>query len=221
MDFVLHSIRGRIIAGVLLLHAVLMGLVVADMVLRQQSFMERQIASEGQSMSNTLAANAPAWLLSNDLTALDELVESLKSVPHLQLAVIVDQSGKVRASTDPSLFNLVLDDPASKRLVASQRQLWHDGMVDSISTVAAEGQPIGYARVVLNASAVQVELDAVTRKGMLYTLVAILSGGLLAWSLVRTMTARLALLSGAADEIAAGKLRVSPPQAGGRTKWPA
>ena len=216
LDFILYSVRGRIIAGVVLLHAVLMGLVVADMVIRQQSFMEHQIAGEGQSLANTLAANAPSWLLSNDLTALEELVRSLKSVPHLQLALILDGNGKVRASTDPALFNLVLDDAPSKQLIATGKQLWHDNLVDSISGITVNGQPVGFARVVLNTSAVQAELHAVTRKGMAYTAIAIALGGLLAWVMVRTMTQRLKLLSEAADSIAEGRLEVSLPASAGR-----
>ncbi len=216
LDFIFYSIRGRIIAGVVVLHAVLMGLVVADMVTRQQSFMERQVASEGQSLATTLAANAPSWLLSNDLTALEELVESLRSLPHLQLALILDTGGKVRASTDPKLFNLVLDDTQSKQLISTGKQLWHDNMVDSITEITANGRSIGFARVILNTSAVQAELHAVTRKGMVYTAIAIILGGFLAWAMVRTMTQRLKLLSEAADDIAEGNLNVSLPESAGR-----
>ncbi|PWB57951.1 MAG: hypothetical protein C3F18_03330, partial [Nitrosomonadales bacterium] len=216
LDFILYSIRGRIISGVVLLHAVLMGLIVADMVKRQQSFMEQQIASESSSLANTLAANAPAWLLSNDVDALDALVNSLKSVPHLQLALILDRDGKVRAATDPSLFNLVLDDPPSKALLATGKQIWHDGMVDSIGAITSNGQPIGHARVILNSSALQGELDIVTRKGMAYTITAILLGGLLSWLLVRTMTQQLKRLSKASASIAAGDLGVTLAGSTGR-----
>ncbi len=215
-DFIFYSIRGRIIAGVVLLHAVLMGLVVADMVTRQQTFMERQVASGGQSMATTLAANAPAWLLGSDVSALAELVDSLKTVPHLQLALIIDRDGKVRAATDPSLLNLVLDDAPSKALLASGQQSWHDGTVDSISKVYADDKHIGFARVILNISAVQTELDVVTRKGMVYAAIAIIIGGLLAWLLVHGMTQRLGRLSSAADTIAAGDLSVTLADTSGR-----
>lgn len=183
-----------------------MGLIVTDMVTRQQIFMERQIGSESQSLATSLAANAPAWLLSNDVTAMGELVNSLKSVPHLQLALILDREGKVRAATDPTLFNLVLDDTYSKTLIDTGKQSWHDGTVDSISQIISNGHLIGYARVILNRSAVQYELDIVTHKGMAYAAIAILLGGLLSWLLVRSMTHQLRLLSNAADAIAEGDL---------------
>ncbi|GAB1394882.1 hypothetical protein MASR1M60_30460 [Rhodocyclaceae bacterium] len=213
VGFIVHSIRGRIIAGVVLLHAVLMGLVVFDMTTRQQAFMQEQLSGDGNSLAQTLAINAPSWLISNDVTGLNEVVDSLKAVPSLELAMIVDQQGKVRASTDDSLFNLVLNDEASRRLLSKDgpRQIIHDGMVDSSAEIKAGEQVIGHARVILNAAQVQAELDAVTRKGVLYILFAIVFGGVVSWLVVRTMTERLARLSSAADEIAAGKLDVTLP----------
>ncbi|MRR51891.1 MAG: hypothetical protein EG825_13430, partial [Rhodocyclaceae bacterium] len=125
-DFLVHSIRGRVIAGVVVLHAVLMGLVVADMVDRQREFMQHQLSTQGLSLASTLAINAPSWLISNDVNGMDELVDSLKSSPNLQLALILDNRGKVRASTDPTLFNLVLDDTITRALLGDgdKHQLW-------------------------------------------------------------------------------------------------
>lgn len=223
-DILFHSIRGRIIAGVILLHAVMMGLVVFDMLTRQQHFMEAQISSEGLSQAKTLAANAPSWLVSRDINGLDELIDSLKVVKHLRLALILDQGGKILATSDPSLFGLTLNDTPSLRLSAALKegtasgssQLWHDGMIDSLAEVVSGGQRVGYTRIVLDAAPVQAELDAVTRKGAIYTLAAIILGGLISWLLVRTMTSRLQQLSGAADSIASGQLKVNLPDHSGR-----
>ncbi len=219
-DLLFHSIRGRIIAGVILLHAVMMGLVVFDMLTRQQHFMEAQISSEGLSQARTLAANAPSWLISRDINGLDELVGSLKAVKHLRLALILDRQGKILATSDPSLFGLTLNDSPSVNLLAALKdgssQLWHDGTIDSLAEVVSGGQPVGYTRIILDAAPVQAELDAVTRKGAVYTLLAIALGGLISWLLVRTMTSRLQQLSRAADSIASGQLKVSLPDHSGR-----
>jgi diguanylate cyclase (GGDEF)-like protein/PAS domain S-box-containing protein len=203
--FFVYSIRGRIIAGVVLLHALLMGLIVADMVSRQQAFMQSQLARQGESLARTLAVNAPSWLISNDINGLDELVDSLQPTPNLQLALILDRDGRVRASTDPSLFNLQLTDATSRALIeGGVRQIWHQNLVDSVAVILASGRPIGYARVVLDSAPVKAELAAVTRKGIGYIVFAILFGGVVAWLVVHSMTGRLARLSAAADRIAAG-----------------
>jgi signal transduction histidine kinase len=218
-DNLFHSIRSRIIAGVVLLHAVMMGLVVSDMMTRQQDFMQAQLANEGVSLASTLSANTPSWLLSRDLNGLGELIGSLKSVKHLQLALILDAEGEVQASTDPALLGLRLEDPPSAQLMNALKeapgtpssQLLHDGMVDTLAEVTSGGKRIGYTRVILDASPVQAELDAVTYKGAAYALTAIVLGGLLAWLMVRSMVRHLEKLSRAADSIAAGNLKVELP----------
>ncbi|MHB9100819.1 MAG: EAL domain-containing protein [Sulfuricella sp.] len=223
-DFLLHSLRGRIIGSVLLLHAVLMGLVVADMLTRQQGFMEKQLAHESQTLAHTLSVNAPSWLLSRDVNALSELVSSLKSVKHLNLALILDTRGRVLASTDSALFNVTFSDLPSTKLLAplladptrTESQLVHDGLIDSISAISINGKRIGFARVILDAAPMQVELNAVTHKGIAYTLIAIVLGGLIAWLVVRKVTYRLHLLSNAADSISAGDLEIALPNYEGR-----
>lgn len=194
-------------AGVVLLHALLMSLVVADMVARQRQFMQNQLSRQGESLAQTLAVNAPSWLLSNDVTGLDELVDSLASAPNLKMALILDRDSRVRASTDPALFNLRLTDPVSRRLIEGDtRQLWHEDLVDSVAVILSNGRAIGYARVIIDAAPVQAELHAIINKGIGYLAFAILLGGLVAWLVVHGMTARLARLSAAADRIAAGDL---------------
>lgn len=208
--FTLHSIRARLILGVVLLHAVLMGLIVVDMIGRQQRFMEHQVANDSRDLAKTLSLNAVPWLLSNDVSGLNELIGNLKRQSGLNLALIMDRDGKVLASSDPSLFNLRLDDAASAALVAAATtqglaESRHDGLFDAVSTATIDGRRIGYTRVILDATPVQRELDAVERGGIGYTAAAIVLGGLVAWLLVRRMTSRLAQLSTAMDSVAAGR----------------
>jgi len=223
-NFLFHSLKGRIIGTVMLLHAVLMGLVVTDMLTRQQGFMEKQLAHESQMLAHTLSVNAPSWLLSRDVNALDELVSSLKSVKHLNLALILDTHGKVLAATDSALFNVTFSDSPSKKLLAplltdptrTEYQLLHDGLIDSIFAITSNGKRIGFARVILDAAPMQVELNAVTHKGVIYTLIAITLGGLITWLVVRKVTYRLNMLSNAADSISAGDLEIALPNYEGR-----
>lgn len=212
-----HSIRGRLIVGVVVLHAVLMGLVVFDMFGRQQAFMTNLLADKGQAMAEAMALNATSWLLSNDLTGLDELTDSMTREADLAFALILDRNGKVRASSDPTLFNLTLSDANSVGLLhdlehgeqTRSAHRYHDGLVDCLVAVTASNRRIGYARVALSSTALEAELRAMVRKGAEYTAVAIISGGLLAWLLVRTMMLRLARLSRTADAITAGSRSVA------------
>jgi diguanylate cyclase (GGDEF)-like protein/PAS domain S-box-containing protein len=214
LDLMLHSIRGKIIVGVVSLHAVLMGLVVWDTSSREQDFMRARLADQGNGLAQSLAVNAPSWLISNDVTGLNELISSLTSVHNLHLVLILDRNGKVRASTDAALFNLVLSDEPSRQLLSAAtgpRQLWHDGMIDSVAEIVSAGRTIGFARVIINSNAMQGEIDAITRKGIRYVLLAIVLGGVVSWLVVSGMTRRLARLSEAADRIAAGQLDIVLP----------
>ncbi len=232
--FLVYSIKGRLIVSVMLLHALLMGMIVADMVVRQRDFMRQQIAGEGEALVAALASNAPSWVIANDLAALGELVDGLQSVRNLKLALITDDKGRVRAATDSALFNLLLDDAPSRSLLqmlqnqnletqtfenrtdSPAQQLWHDGLIDTMAPIVAAGRTIGYARVMLDSAPVEVELSGVVRKGLLYILAALCLGGLIAWLLVRRMTHQIEQLSAGAEAIAGGDLDVAIPGAAGR-----
>ena len=127
--------------------------------------------------------------------------------------MILDSDGKVRATTDPGCSTWCWTTRPVKRSARGrpeQRQIWHDGMVDSIASITSGDKRIGYARVILNGAAVQGELAAVTRDGIEYAAVRdrCSAASCPGW-LVRTMTRRLDRLSAAADAIAAGNLDIA------------
>jgi len=73
VQFFYGSIKHKLIFNVVLIHAVLMGFVVYDLVERQSEFMENQLENQGKELATLLAINATIPLLNNDLIALDEL----------------------------------------------------------------------------------------------------------------------------------------------------
>ncbi|OQX16721.1 MAG: hypothetical protein BWK76_11135 [Desulfobulbaceae bacterium A2] len=222
--FLFYSIKGRIVLGILAILSLLTGLLAADMMARQRGFMRDQLAGEGVALAVALAANAPSWVISGDLAALDELVDSLKSARNLTLAAILDPGGRVRATSDPALFNLVLDDDVSRELLANLAdqvstvpcQLWHHDKVDTMVAILGGGQRVGYVRVVLDSRPVSEELRRLLVEGLYYLVLALFVGGAIVWLLVHGMVWRLERLSLAADAIAAGDLTVSLDQVRGR-----
>lgn len=217
-EFAFDSLRWRIAASVMLLYALLMGAVLVGTVSHQREYLLGLLARQGEGLASTLAVNAPSWLISNDLNGLDELVASLKNAPNLNVGMILDKQGRVRATTDPSLFNLVLDDPVSRDLHDSSgtRQIWHDGQVDSVAEIRSGNEVVGRARIILTTASVGAEIDAIIFRGVLYMLAAIVLGGLVAWLAVRAMTRRLEVLSDAADRVAAGDLSIAIEADAGR-----
>ena len=212
---VIYGIRGRIVLGVMLVLALLMGAVVTDMVGRQRDFMRNRLVHQGSSLARTLALSAPAWLNSNDGDGLGELVGNLQGDANVRLALVVDHEGRVRASTDPTLLDVRLSDNAGRTPIEGGiRQTWRGNRLDNVALIVADDQPIGYARVVLDSAAVENEVSVVVRKGIIYVIFAVLFGGLLTWLMVHSMTGRLARLSAAADRIAAGDLAAAAIESG-------
>lgn len=212
-DLVFTSIRGRLVLVEVTLYAILMGFVVFYMLSKQQDFMKNQLSSEAKSIALALSVNAPSWLLSYDVAGLGELVNSLKSVEHLSIAMIIDENQKVVASTDLAIVNVMLDDVYSNNLIhtantSSSSQIWHDGMCDSVKSIVSNGVVIGYSRVILDTRVLNDKINDIRIQGIIYVLIAMLIGGMAIWFSVYSMTKQLKLLSDATDEVANGNLKI-------------
>jgi signal transduction histidine kinase/CheY-like chemotaxis protein len=213
------SARARIVVGVMLLCALLTAAVVADALRRQQDLMKQQLALQGAGLARALAVGAHPGLLGGDGQGLGELVAGLANTPNLRLALILDEHGRVRASSDEALVNLVLDDAPTRQLLTApttNRQLWRDDMVDSMAEVVAGGRTIGYARIALSTLPLEAELGEMRRDSIRYAVLAVVVGGIVAWLAVQALTRRLARLADLADRVAAGELELGIADDNGR-----
>lgn len=217
VHFFYGSIKHKLITNVILIHAILMGFVVYDLVERQSAFMEKQLSEKGQELSSLLALNAATPLLNNDLIALDELLHGFSDKQDIYMAFLLDKTGKVKASTDKSYFNQTLNDPKSVELIekaAHQNttvQIKHTSLTDSICSVRIDGVTIGYARIILTSQSLEDELDIITGKGLFYIFLAIVIGALFAWFSIRSTTENLNKIAEIASHIAEQKFDLSFP----------
>lgn len=218
------SIRAKLIFVVVLLHAVLVLFIIGDIVNRQEDFMQKQVYAQSQNMAKTLAANAPSWLLSSDLAGLDELVNSIKNLENMQIAMILDENLKVLASTDKSIVDLTLSDDYSVLLQKTieqkssngKHQIWHDNTIDSMNEIVANGTIVGYSRVILDTSLFEQEMSQIKLDGIIYIILAMIFGAFATWLTVYAMTKQLVNLSNVADEVANGNLNIVIPQYKGK-----
>jgi len=216
--FFYGSIKNKLITNVILIHAILMGLVVYDLVDRQSSFMEKQLESKGQELSSLLALNASRSLLNNDLIALDELLHGFHDTKDIYMAFLLDEKGKVKASTDKSYFNRTLNDAMSLRLLSKVTdssedisQIKHASFIDSVHKIKIDNTTIGYARIILNSEMLFNELEIITKQGFLYIFLAIIIGALFAWLSIRSTTENLNKISEVATSIAEQNFNVKLP----------
>jgi PAS domain S-box-containing protein len=203
-----YSIKLKLIINVILIHIIMMSFVVWDLNSRQSEFMQKQLSNKGHELSALIAKNASHILLNNDLVALDELLFDMRKVDDLHMVFIVDNLARVRASSEKEYFNQILSDEISKDLfeqIESSKNIFiqetHSNIIDTYHKIVINKQTVGYVRVMLDNSSLQNELQAMTNKGYLYILMAIIFGGLFAFITVGKISSKLSQIEEAADEI--------------------
>ena len=214
-----NSLKFKLIFNIILIHVVLIGFIMADLLIRERSFLSERINEKALNANALLASNALTPLLNNDLVALDEIVHHV-SFEDAYLIFIMDRYGKVRASNEKKYFNLYLEDPLSRNMLHELResaqptiQKEHDDLVDTLSTIKIGADTAGYVRIILDKNAVDQQIRKTIISGVIYMVIAIFLGALFAWTSVRRFTAKLDKVSHAAKKIAAKDFDVTLPEA--------
>jgi PAS domain S-box-containing protein len=188
-NFLFGTLRGRLVISVAVVHAVMMTLFIVDLTARQRSMLlDRQI-EEATALSQALATSAAGWLAANDIAGLQEIVEIQRRYPELLFAILVDEEGRVLASTNVSeqgQYMLDLPHEAVQTMLSSTPAL-----VDVATPSVIGEQPVGWVRVGIGQAAAGKKLAEITRSGIIYALAAVLIGSVIAWSMGRRITQRL------------------------------
>lgn len=216
------TIKKKLLTNVILIHAILMGFVVYDLVERQSFFMQEQLENKGKELSSLLALNAANSLLNNDLVALDELINGFETTKDIYMAFLLDENGKIKASTDKKYLNKQFSDVTSTTLLKNFQetlcdvsQVSHTIFIDTVHKIKIKNDVIGYARVILNTEKLSHELSIITTKGLFYIFLAIFLGALFAWLSIRKTTHNLNEIASIASSIAEQKFDVTFPKVEG------
>lgn len=211
----MQSVKSKLIVSVVLIHTILMGLVISDLVKRESQFIQEQLSAKAYELTSILAQTSSVPLLNNDLVALEE---SLSSINNNSIAFILDTSSRVKAATNKEYFNKYLDDEVSKNIFETLKkskelryQMTHDNVIDTIQVIKVENSTIGYVRTILDSSKLSNELAIITNQALLYITIAILLGAFFAWISVRKITSRLNNVALAAEQIANKNFDVALP----------
>jgi len=203
------SVRRQLIWGVALVHAAMMTLFVADLTVKQHEFLVDSQVDQAQSLAETLSVTAITPMLSSDLSGLQELMVAVAKYPGVVHVMAVHRSGKILAHSDPARRGQYVGDlPKFSATAQGKGQILSqtDGLVDVVTPVMANQQRLGWVRVGVGPSSAAARLESISRSGLLYTLLAIGVGVLLAWILGWRLTRRLSELAKVADSVRAGSL---------------
>jgi diguanylate cyclase (GGDEF)-like protein/PAS domain S-box-containing protein len=213
-----NNIATRLFINIIVIHTILIGIVVYDLVDKEYTFIHQQVEKQGRDHANMLASNASAILLNNDLVALNELILEMGNISHSYMIFILDKNFRVRASNPTRYFNQILVDPISQSLKSDMTthqksyQILHNDFVDTLAKIYADGQVIGYVRVILDQQILNQTLQNMLKEAIVFALLAILLGSIVAWVSVTRMTQSLKQLTLAANKISQRDFDVELPK---------
>lgn len=116
------SIRRQLIAGVALVHLLLMTVFVFDMVHRQREFLIERAKSRVLFQVQLLAASSLPGAMSNDLVALSEIVGVLAKDKDVSSAMVTDSRGRTLAHTEAEKVGLFRSDPRTLAVLSGVPQ---------------------------------------------------------------------------------------------------
>jgi len=206
------SIRRQLILGIALVHAILMTIFVSDLVERQRNFLHNQAVEQTTSLAETLAANSTSWVLSSDVIGLEEVILSQSKYPGLNYAMVVNKRGRILAHTNSELIGKFLSDPISISMLNAKPKplilVNNHSQIDAAVPVFANQVHIGWARVGIGQDHVSAGLKAISRDGLIYTIIAITIGTLFAWFMASGLTSGLKKIVGVAENVTQGNHEV-------------
>lgn len=208
----LTSVRGQLILGVALVHAVMMALFVWDLTVRQQELLLQRQAEQAQALAGSLAVSTAGWLAARDLAGLQEIIEAQRRYPELEFAMLLDRQGQILAHSESRrIGSFVRDLPARTEpsVVSSSAAL-----VDVINPVLLGGRQIGWVRVGIGQRVAGDHLAEITRNGLYYALAAIVIGSLLAGWLGARLTRKLYAIRQVTEAVIGGGARQRVPDLG-------
>ncbi len=202
------TVRRQLIWGVALVHAVMMSLFVYDLSGRQREFLIESQTSQAISLAHNLALISGTPMLSSDFAGLQELTAAIGAYPGVVHVMVFLPGGKIVAHGDAQLRGQFVTDFA--RFAATEgtqpRILVSTQALADVALPVMMGQNrIGWVRVGVAQSATASKLAAISRSGLVYTLLAIVVGVLLAWWLAHHLTRRLNRLARVADAVSSGE----------------
>ena len=203
-------VRNQLILGVALVHLTLMTVFIFDLIERQRTFLYTQDLEEVKSLAGAMAANSTSWVIANDVAGLSELLGHMPGFHALCHAMVVDTDGKVLAHTDHSLIGMYQKDALSRSFLKAEPKTYvlHDDPhnLDVAAPVLTDtGDCIGWVLLVHNREHVGKSLGHIYHNGIIYTLLAILTGSIFAMLIGNRLTAGLNRLIAFAADIKEGK----------------
>ncbi len=205
------TLREQLIAGVALVHLLLMSVFVFDLVRRQRLFLKKQNEEQAFNFVNGYALNSVPYIIGNDFDELERVTMSSRQFPNLKYAMVLSPEGIVLAHTDVSFIGKKPTDNVSLQLNNSTEAkilIEDEHVLDIASPILAEKKIVGWARTGIGQEFIQNSLATIIRDGILYILLALIIGTVIAVLIGNRLTSGLYKLVATADKVKSGDRNV-------------
>lgn len=198
------SLYRQLVTGMLLTVAVMLIPFVLWVAADQASQTRHEQVEEAEVFAANLAASSAVWVSARDVSGLRDIVASFARYPSLRHALVVDRQGQVLAHNDDSRVGKYLTDLLNVAEVTTMRQ--DEWLVDVITPIMLGGTHIGWARIGLDQAKTTENIARIRRNGLLFILVALITGALLAAHAARRLTQRLTVIEAVAHVQQSGQM---------------
>ncbi|OFY51272.1 MAG: hypothetical protein A2W85_04550 [Bacteroidetes bacterium GWF2_41_31] len=201
-NFMFGTLRGRLILGVAIIHAVMMTLFIIDLTMRQSKMLLNRQVETATALAQSLSTSAAIWIASDDVSGLQELVESQRLYPELMFAIFTDEHGLILAHTETDkcgLYLLDLPSLSNKPVVTKSTEI-----IQVLTPARLDNRQIGWVSVGISRLATADKLAKIKFGGIIYALMAIAIGSLIAWWMGIWFTKRLYTVQNTIAEVRKG-----------------
>ncbi|PKP30197.1 MAG: hypothetical protein CVT99_14300 [Bacteroidetes bacterium HGW-Bacteroidetes-16] len=201
-NFMFGTLRGRLILGVAIIHAVMMTLFIIDITMRQSKILLDRQVEEATALAQSLSTSAAVWIASDDVSGLQELIESQYSYPELMFAMFTDEHGLILAHTETNkcgLYLLDLPSLSNKPVVTKSTEI-----IQVLTPARLDNRQIGWVCVGISRLVTAEKLAKIKFGGIIYALMAIAFGSLIAWWMGIWFTKRLYAVQNTIAEVRKG-----------------
>lgn len=210
-----NSLRRQLVVSVAIVYLALMAGFATYLISSQHAYLRERAQAHALARSELLAASCIHGVLAGDLAGLQEIVQTLQNDRTLRFAMILDPQGRVLAHTHPERVGRYLKDETSLRLLqaaAMPEILAATGDTLDIATpIVVQNRIVGWARLSRDLTDDNTHLRTMTRTSVLFAIMAIALGTLIASAVGRSALKPLQSLLQVTEHVARNELDYRAP----------
>ena len=214
--FITRSLKRQLVLSVIAVYLFLIIALIAIVIRFQTDILHTSLISRSQVYGDLVAQSSRQAVLTGDLVALSELLDSARQLPDVISIAVIDPQGKIWGHSDPQYIGKYMTDEKSLMLLKKysgsppdskkQPALLYDSatVVESAVPQFENGRWIGVVRIRLSGEATLKIIQEYTAHAVLFGLLSMLIGSAVAFVVGQKIAEGLTMLSRAVAQYKTG-----------------